>query len=82
MQERMEAEKISVPPAPPATQPSSSPTVESVVEKKVTVTLVLNEAAATWLKAYVQNPICEDESERDSTMRHLFWDALKDVELF
>ena len=56
--------------------------MKAEVEQKVTVTLKLSEQEARWLKAMVQNPICDTESIEDSQMRKGFWEALKDVPLF
>jgi hypothetical protein len=39
-----------------------------VTQKKV-VALILDEAEAEWLKSIVQNPLCDNESSRDSEMR-------------
>lgn len=53
------------------------------VEVKVvkTVTIVLNEREAKWLKSVMQNPLSTPEAELDKEMRHTFWDALEDVSL-
>jgi hypothetical protein len=45
-----------------------------------TITLVLNEREAEWLKGLMQNPIGgmdpQDEPEDDREMRRIFWEAL------
>jgi hypothetical protein len=45
-----------------------------ITEKKVR--LELTEQEAEWLKSYLQNSLCDDESQQDSNMRKIFFDAL------
>jgi len=56
--------------------------MKTLIKKEVEITLVLNKKEAVWLRGMVQNPIgCdyEDEPERDSKMREVFWEALKEA---
>lgn len=54
--------------------------MKSKIKNIKTVTLVLNEEEAIWLKNITQNPLYDGplgtESEENSKMRKLFWDAL------
>ena len=50
--------------------------MESKSINYIGVTLILNDLEAYWLKGLVQNPINENESETDKTMRNIFWTAL------
>jgi|LauGreDrversion4_2_1035121.scaffolds.fasta_scaffold590497_2 hypothetical protein len=57
--------------------------MKAEVKQEVTVTLQLSEQEALWLKANVQNPFRDGPEEPgDTEMRRVFWDALKDVQLF
>lgn len=57
--------------------------MKAEVKQEVTVTLRLSEAEARWLKGNVQNPFRDGPEEpEDAKMRQVFWDALKDVQLF
>lgn len=55
--------------------------MKTTVDKKLEITLILNEEEAEWLKAVVQNPIgvsyeFGDESEADGHMREKFFNAI------
>ena len=50
--------------------------MKSKVVNHIEITLTLDELEAAWLKAVMQNPFHEDESETDKTMRGIFWKAL------
>jgi hypothetical protein len=52
--------------------------------KTITVTMELDELEARWLKELVQNPLidkqfCDEESQRDTTMREIFFKALNEA---
>ena len=46
-------------------------------EKTYTITLVLEQDEADWLMGLMQNPMYEDESEKDKAMRYTFFNTLK-----
>ena len=46
---------------------------------KLEINLTLTEDEAKWLREFVQNPICEDESEEDEDNRHRLFDSLGQV---
>lgn len=54
--------------------------MESKLEKKVVLTLKLNETETAWLKGIMQNPMWVDhpdkEAPEDKKHRELFWAAL------
>jgi hypothetical protein len=45
-------------------------------EIEVITTLVLNYEEAQWLRSVVQNPLTAHESDKDTAMRHAFFEAL------
>lgn len=53
--------------------------MDSNIEYDIKVTLNLNWQEALWLKALVQNPICESESVPNHEMRMKVWKALENV---
>lgn len=48
-------------------------------EVTTTVYLRLDASEAEWLKALIQNPIVQAESQRDSRTRKAIWDVLDAV---
>lgn len=53
--------------------------MESTIEKKITVTLILTEKEAEWLKAVVQNPLgcsSQEESFAEKEIRQSFFNEL------
>ena len=54
--------------------------MKSTIENTKTVTLVLNDDEAKWLRCVMQNPLyCDDPAEedvQDKKMRSVFWKAL------
>jgi len=46
-----------------------------VITEKITV-LTMNEKETKWLKAILQNPLCDNELPEDSNMRASFWEGL------
>jgi hypothetical protein len=53
--------------------------MQIITEKKVVVTLRLDEQEAFWLKGYVQNRLSDEESDRDAELREKLFTALKDA---
>jgi len=55
--------------------------MKATIERKVTITLVLDHSEAQWLKNLMQNPIhgtINTEKKIDREMRKKFWDTLTD----
>lgn len=59
--------------------------MQTVVENKVTITLVLNTAEARWLNAVMQNPLHDvhpsEENPEDAKMRASFFEATKEAQI-
>lgn len=72
------------PPPPPAPKlEKEKKMIGCKVEKRITVTLTLEEREARWLKSLVQNPIgctMEEEPEEHAEIRRRFWEALHEVD--
>jgi len=53
--------------------------IKSKIQRKLTITLELDEDSARWLKGMVQNPLCENPSEKEEEIRTSIWNALEDI---
>lgn len=53
--------------------------MNSTIETKVTITLEMSEAEATWLKGMVQNTQGPNETPYSTEIRKSFWEALVKV---
>jgi hypothetical protein len=56
--------------------------MEATVKKEKTITLILNEEEAKWVRSICQNPMWvddpADEDPVDKQMRWTFWNALEE----
>lgn len=53
--------------------------IKSKVQRKLTITLELDEDSARWLKGLVQNSLVENPSEKEEEIRASIWEALEEV---
>ena len=56
------------------------PDVNAKIKRELKVTFELSERAARWLKAVVQNPLIDDESEFERGVREAIWNALEGID--
>jgi hypothetical protein len=51
--------------------------MEGKKEATAKYTLILNEEERNWLRGMVQNPLINEESEKDRIMRQYIWNSLE-----
>jgi len=51
--------------------------MESTIQRTVEVTLVLSFDEASWLRSVMQTSLGKSESDRDTTIREEFYEALR-----
>ncbi len=54
--------------------------MKAEIKSRPTIKLELTLQEAKWLKAIVQNPLCDNESQNDSTLRERLFTCLHKLE--